>query len=178
MFTAKRMIVTKRSAALAAILLSHVSAASSDAKARHVEAPRLGSNERQRQHVTNFTVTIINTTNIATAASASSAAINTPINRQFKVLTAVELASKKLTSSSYAQLPVERPASHVNKRSNSTSSVGSLICHSNGSSCSVGSCLLGVSKKDRYDQGLKCMLKHRVKGRLTRTGQSYKRSQS
>ena len=146
MFTAKRMIITKRSAALAAARLSHASAASSDAAARHAEAPRLGSDGHQQQQFTNTAFTIINTTTSATAASARSAAINAPI-RRFKVLTAAELASKKLASSSCVQLPIEHAACRANKRSNSTSGIGSLICHPNGSSRSVGSCLLDISKK-------------------------------
>ena len=160
MFTAKRMIIAKRSA-LAAARLSHLSAASPDAAARHAEAPRLGSDRHQRQlvpnitNVTNVPVATINTTTIAfaSAASARSAAANAP-SRRFKVLTAAEIASKELGSSSCIQLPVEHPASHVNKRSISASAIGSLICHPNGSSRSVKSCLLDVSKKARYHQAV------------------------
>ena len=177
MFTAKRMIISKRLAALAAAHLSHASVASSDATARHAEAPHLGSDGRQRHQFANTAFTIINTTTIATAASARIAATKAP-SRRFKVLPAAEFASKKLDSSSCMQLPVERSASCVNKRSNSTSGIGSLICHPNGSSRSVGSCLLDISKKARNDHGLKCMLKRRLKGKLTQTGQAYERNQS
>ena len=62
---------------------------------------------------------------------------------QFNILTAAELVSKKLC----VQLSIECAASRANKRSNYVASIGSLICHHNYSSCSVGSCLLEFSKK-------------------------------
>ena len=77
MFTAKRMIIAKRSA-LAAARLPHLSAASPDAAARHAEAPHLGSDGRQRHQFANTAFTIINTTTIATAASARIAATKAP----------------------------------------------------------------------------------------------------
>ena len=179
MFTAKRMIVsTKRLAALAASRLSLPSAASPDVAARRAEAPRLDIDERQLQQFTNTDFTIINTTTFAAAASARSAVINEPAIRRFKVLTAAELASKKLASSSYVQPLVDLPACRANKRSNYTSSIGSLVCHPKGSSRSVQSCLLDVSKKARYHQGLKCMLRRRLKGKLFETGQRYERNMS
>jgi hypothetical protein len=179
MFTAKRMIVSiKRSAALTASRLSLPSAASPDVAARRAEAPRLDIDERQLQQFTNTDFTIINTTTFAAAASARSAVINEPTIRRFKVLTAAELASKKLASSSYVQPLVDLPAFRANKRSNSTSSIGSLVCHPKGSSRSVQSCLLDVSKKARYRQGLKCMLRRRLKGKLFETGRRDERNRS
>jgi len=163
---------------LAASRLSLPSAASPDVAARHAEAPRLDIDERQLQQFTNTDFTIINTTTFAAAASARSAVINEPAIRRFKVLTAAELASKKLASSSYVQPLINLPACRANKRSKYTSSIGSLVCHPKGSSRSVQSCLLDVSKKACCHQGLKCMLRRRLKGKLFETGQRYERNRS
>ena len=100
MIAATKMIIAKKSSmtAPAAIQLSRQCpsgawdlqgrhqlksppAASPDAADRHAEAPRLGSNERQRQLFASAPVAVtatISTTTFATADSAPAATINAP----------------------------------------------------------------------------------------------------